>query len=282
MLRLIIVTVLAVGILLIIFSKMNNWMQHSPITQENDVIIQGIDWIPANSKGEVIQHKYFALSYLEEYEQAEWVAYHLTKTSLLKPNVKRSREFRPDYKIKSRSAIHSDYTRSGYTRGHLAPAGDMAFNQEAMEESFIMSNMSPQLRAFNNGIWKELEENVRNWAFYYDDLYVITGPIFKQRKPKVIGKNEVAVPDAFFKAILDAKSPAPKMIAFLIPHAVSEMPLTDYIITVDSLEAITGLELFDTLLDDAIEARLEAVVNPENWHVDPEKYNQRVRYWNNN
>ena len=92
-------------------------------------------------------------------EQAEWVYYSLSQSNLLAPKVPRFDYFNPDPKVKSKSAVHSDYSNSGYTRGHLVPAGDMSYDKQGMKECFYMSNMSPQPRVFNNGIWKELERD---------------------------------------------------------------------------------------------------------------------------
>ncbi|MBK9735862.1 MAG: DNA/RNA non-specific endonuclease [Saprospiraceae bacterium] len=127
--------------------------------------------------------------HIEQCEQAEWTAYRMDRTKLNVPNVDRSGHFEPDYSVTTRSAFHRDYSNSGFTRGHLVPAGDMAFDTLAMRESFFMSNMSPQLRAFNNGIWKELEENVRDWTYKDETLYIITGPIQSKGQKKTIGQK---------------------------------------------------------------------------------------------
>jgi endonuclease G len=118
------------------------------------------NWLPT-SKGNIVEHTFYSLSYIEKYEQAEWVAYNISDEQLKKPNVKRTDWFETDPKVITGSAKHSDYKGSGYTRGHLVPAGDMAFEELAMKETFFMSNMSPQIRSFNNGIWRELEEQSR-------------------------------------------------------------------------------------------------------------------------
>ena len=96
------------------------------------------------------------------------------------------------------SAHSSDYTKSGYDRGHLCPAADMDFNPVAMEESFFMSNISPQAPEFNRGIWKDLETEVRNWAKKEKKIYVVTGPVFRDNKG-TIGEDKVTVPGYFFK-----------------------------------------------------------------------------------
>ncbi len=242
---------------------------------------ENINLIPEGSNGQIIQHDYYVLSFIEKYEQAEWVAYKLTAESLRVPKVKRNKRFTEDYAVKTKSARHKDYSHSGYTRGHLAPAGDMAFNETAMKQSFFMSNMSPQIRAFNGGIWRELEENVRNWAMANDEVYVISGPIFYQEPTKYIGENKVAVPDAFYKIIVDNFGSEKKGIAFIIPHEKSTKPLSNYAVTVDEVESTVKIDFLKEILGTE-EQKLESEINLKDWEFDKKKFKQRINNWNNN
>ncbi len=245
---------------------------------------QSIDpnFFPESTTGQVITHKHYTLSYSEDHEQAEWVAYKLTKSNLRKPRVKREKKFRQDDLITTLSAKHSDYTHSGYTRGHLAPAGDMAFSKDAMRESFFMSNMSPQIKEFNGGIWRELEENVRDWAFDNDELYIVSGPVLKDGHIiKKIGFNEVAVPDLFYKIILDLKEPEKKAIAFLMPNEKSEKHIKHYTTSIDEIEELTGINFFAGFMSEELEEKLEQKGNPNQWDFDAGKYKKRVEKWNN-
>lgn len=231
------------------------------------------------SNGEIVHHKYYSLSYNEKFEQAEWVSYVLTKADLAKENVKRRDWFDPDLKVKSRSAIYHDYSGSGFTRGHLVPAADMAFSDEAMKESFLMSNISPQTKGFNNGIWNELEENTRNWAWKNKEVIVVSGPVLKDIN-EFIGKNKVGVPKMFYKIILDINEPERKIIAFLIPNELSEKPLSDYEVTVDSIEKITGIDFFANLFTKEEQERLESKIVKEQWEFKPDTYKKRIEVWN--
>ncbi len=112
----------------------------------------------------IIDRPGYALGYIEYHEQPAWVVYHFTKEEAVTKAVKRSDDFREDPEIPTGSATLADYRRSGYDRGHLAPAADMAFSVRTMSDSFYMSNMSPQKPAFNRGIWKNLEAQVRYFA----------------------------------------------------------------------------------------------------------------------
>jgi len=253
-------------------------------TEESSEAIEVSDrnFLPHGStSNQVIHHQYYSLAYDEKYEIPEWVAYVLTSKSLKVKNVPRAKKFKEDPDVERRSAKHSDYTRSGYTRGHMAPAGDMAFSSNAMKETFYMSNMAPQVRDFNNGIWRELEEQVRDWAYADKTLYVVTGPIMKGIKES-IGRNDVGVPQAFFKVLLDMEGRDKKAIAFIMPHARSDKRIQDYAVSIDEVERETGIDFFPELTDDREEEKLESSFNINKWKFDNKRYRLRVEKWNNN
>ncbi|RXQ87630.1 DNA/RNA non-specific endonuclease [Ancylomarina salipaludis] len=233
---------------------------------------QDYKYLPTHT-GEIIKHKNYILSYSEKFEQAEWVAYELRSNETV-GLIKRADDFRPDPVVKTGSANLDDYRGSGYDRGHLAPAADMGFSASAMSESFYMSNMSPQKPSFNRGIWKNLETQVRNWAKTYDNIYVVTGGVLKSGLA-CIGKNRVAVPENFYKIVFREKAGQSDMIAFLMANKNSEQPLSSFIVSVDELESLTGLNFFPQLPDD-IENKLEAQHSAQNWDFGPCKANSMV------
>jgi endonuclease G len=233
-----------------------------------------------SSRGQIVHHTYYSLSYIERNEQPEWTAYIMDRKMLNVPNLERYKHFAPDYQVSTRSAFHRDYNNSGFTRGHLVPAGDMAFDTIAMRESFYMSNMSPQLRAFNNGIWKELEENIRDWTYKAEQLYIITGPIFNGVRKTIGRENKIAVPNAFFKVLMDYKNPEHKAIAFIIPHEMSDRRLEEFMVTIDQVEILTGIDFFNDLINDAEEEKLESQIDKTKWNVSDKRYQLRISKWN--
>ncbi len=236
--------------------------------------------LPTSTTGEVIQHEFYALSYSEPHEQPEWVAYELTRESLIIPNVDRTGNFRPDPKVRKASASDRDYRGSGYDRGHMVPAGDMAFSEKAMSQTFYMSNMSPQIRNFNGGIWRELEENIRDWAYKNKHLYIVSGPVLKGYIREQIGPNKVSVPDKYYKVILDYTEPEAKAIAFLMSNEISYQPLQRYATTIDAVEAATGIDFFHNLLPDDVEERLESTYDTNKWPLNQKKFQLRTDQWN--
>ena len=250
--------------------------------QVEDAPDRDIFYLPTSTTGEVIYHDFYTLSYDETHEQAEWVAYELTRSRLNQDWVERSNDFRTDPQVRRGSAQWDDYLHSGYDRGHLVPAADMAFNQTAMSETFYMSNISPQDRKFNGGIWRELEELTRDWAKQFGKLYVVSGPILSENDKKRIGKsNRVTVPSSYYKVLLDLSERDPKAIAFLLPNQPSDQPVTDYAVPVDAVEAITGVDFFPELLEPTLEQELESNFSLRDWRTNERKYRLRVEKWNN-
>ena len=225
------------------------------------------EWLPASS-GEVIHHQYFSLSYMEAHEQAEWVAYELTAAKAQGPN-KRINDYREDPTIPTGSALLSDYKGSGFDRGHLMPAADAKFDPLAMSESFYLSNMSPQRNSFNGGIWNVLENRVRKWAGAKQHLYIVTGPVLSSFEGK-IGQSGVSIPAYFYKALLQIHEGDTSIIAFVLPNQQSSQPLSTFVVSVDSVEKLTGIDMYPFLPDEA-EDRLEASTSTNGWFATAKK-----------
>lgn len=285
-------TVIRVGIfaaiisgLIFAFNFFNSDKVTAPLIDEATVTRADLEddrsfYLPASTTGQVIHHQHFSLSYSEAHEQAEWVAYVLTRERLNMPWHERSDRFVPDAQISTGSADWEDYLNSGYDRGHLAPAADLAFSAEAMTESFLMSNISPQARDFNTGIWRELEENTRSWAKKYKKLYVVTGPVLTENIKGSLGKNNVSVPGYYYKVLLDISEPGKKGIAFLLPNQISYEPLYQYAVAIDEVEALTGIDFFPNLMTEELEEKLESEYNLDLWEFSKAKHDLRIQKWN--
>lgn len=224
-------------------------------------------YLPCSTSEQLVFHQSITLNYSEAHEQAEWVYYELTSDKLRNEKVKRKNNFRADPKVVTGSAAVADYKKSGFDRGHLAPAADMAFDPIAMSESFYMSNMCPQAPAFNRGIWKSLESLVRAWTDSNTTLYIVTGPILNDSLPR-IGKNNVCIPYFFYKAILqfDRQEGAYAAIAFLLANEGTSNNLMEYTITIDALESLTGIDFYPQLPDE-IEDYIETEYHLKDWFI---------------
>lgn len=192
------------------------------------------------------QHLGYITSYNHTHHQPNWVAYTLTLKKL-NGVAERTNKFLVDPLIYPETCNTKDYSKSGFDRGHLAPAADMTWSLEAMKESFYMSNITPQRPQFNRGIWKKLEEQVRQWAKTTTALFIVTGPILKGRLTQQIGKtHKITVPNLYFKAIADTNQTG-NGIAFVIQNEGSSLPLAHFVITIDSLEKLTGRDFFHNI-----------------------------------
>lgn len=235
-----------------------------------DVIISGEQkkettntfFLPTSTTNQIIHHDGYSLSYNEDHEQAEWVAYELKDEHLSTTNFKRP-YFEVDNAVKTKSAHWSNYKQSGYDRGHLCPAGDRKYSKSMHDETFLTSNISPQRHDFNSGIWNTLEQKVRFWAAKNDGVFVITGGVLESNL-KTIGDEEVSIPNYFYKIICDYNNGNPKVIAFLIKHKKSNRPLYEFVVSVDDIEIRTGINFFEQF-DDSLEEQLEKSSSYKNW-----------------
>lgn len=216
-----------------------------PQSKRKTITISNLEIPKTRPKDIITRHTGYSLLYDESHKQAKWVAYKLTRAETHKVAL-RTNKFLPDPQVKTNSAHNSDYAGSGYDKGHLAPAGDMSWSSITMAESFYYSNISPQIPAFNRGIWKRLEGLVRKWAIEDNAVYVVTGPVLTNGLP-TIGFDKVSVPKYFYKVILDYAGPDSKGIGFIMPNARSGFPLQNYAVTIDSVEKFTGIDFFSAL-----------------------------------
>ncbi len=205
-----------------------------------------LEWPEVPEGKRVVEHTSFSLLFEATHRQSRWVAYVLKSehTWGTEPRINR---FLPDPQLPGLTATDADYRRSGYDRGHLVPAADMSWSAQALRESFFYSNVSPQLPAFNRGIWKRLETLIRSWARNDSALYVVTGPVLCDTLPKLNGL--VSVPRYFFKSVLCYSHNRKKGIGFILEDKRSELPLQGFAVSIDSVEQFTGLNLFAALPD---------------------------------
>ena len=237
------------------------WGEHV-LAKDAVVLDDAISYLPTSTTGEIVIHPYYSLSYSEEHEQAEWVAYKLTSNQVVNTRFKRP-FFEKDTKVRTKSAHYKNYKDSGYDKGHLCPSADRKFSKEAHDGTFLMSNVSPQEHEFNSGLWNRLEQKTRFWANKYKGIYVVTGGILEANLP-TIGAEKVSVPKQFYKIILDYTQPEVKAIAFLVPHQESNKALYTFATSIDIIEDLTGIDFFSELPDE-IENQLEKSSSYKQW-----------------
>ncbi|CAL1272932.1 unnamed protein product [Larinioides sclopetarius] len=216
----------------------------------------------------VRSRKSFVLSYDRRNRVPHWVFEHLTPEHVAyDENINRSKsEFFEDDSLHAYfRSTNADYKHSGFDRGHLAAAGNHRSKQEYLDDTFVLSNITPQVgKGFNRDAWNKLEKHVRKLVKKYKNVYVCTGPLYLPRiepdgkkyiKYQVIGPHDVAVPTHFFKIILgEAENSMYDMEAYVMPNAPidDKVPLKAFLVPKDVIERAAGLLLFEKLPNSAL------------------------------
>ena len=208
------------------------------------------------SDNNVISHIGYTTCYNNDLRIPEWVAWELTAEEL-EGDLEVYRNYSEDPDMSGPQAINRDYVNSGYTHGHMAPVGDMKWSGQAIDESNYLTNMCPQTAELNNGDWEYLESRCRKAARKYGRVWITCGPLFTSDHIETIGRNNVAVPDAFFKVMLTETDGKYHSIGFIYRNDQSSQPLADCAMTVNEVETKTGLDFFPALPDD-IENNIES------------------------
>jgi endonuclease G len=171
-----------------------------------------------------------------------WSAEHLTAANVESARtLSRHDDFHAESELpRYQRAELTDYVRSGYDRGHMAPSGDMP-TREAQEQSFSLANIAPQAAALNRGAWEEVESATRDLALRNGEVYVVTGPVFARGAPALI-HNRVRVPDQVFKAVYDPKSG--QAVAYIAANASGARIR---VISIAALQRLIGADVFPAL-----------------------------------
>ncbi len=216
-----------------------------------------------NSNEIILRRKGYTASYNPMTKLPNWVAWHLTAAHVDGYAKRKGISFHEDEDVPEPRVDTYDYVRSGYDRGHMCPAGDNKWDELAMEQSFLMTNICPQDHKLNIGDWNNLETQCRQWAEQYGDIYIVCGPILYKGQHKTIGQHKVVVPEAFFKVIL-RMGKEPQAIGFIYRNNDKRHPWGDYVNSVDEVERITGFDFFPSLPDN-VEQRVEKRYDAAAW-----------------
>lgn len=212
---------------------------------------------------QIIRKASYIVSYNKDTKIPNWVAWHLTADHT-DGYVKRMSNFYEEEQVASPRATLEDYRGSGWSRGHMCPAGDNKWSETAMYESFSLVNVCPQNASLNSGVWNSIEIDCRRWARQYGDVYIVCGPVFLNREHETIGTNDVFVPEAFFKVVLCLNG-TPKALGVICRNTDGNRKRDLYYNSVDQVERITGYDFFPALPDE-LENRLESNVDINLWN----------------
>ena len=227
---------------------------------------------------EILEHSGMVIGYDCDYKMASWV-FHILTPDVSFGSVSRSNDFRTDEQSTCGTAEEADYFLKaenpdgtfkydgfGFDRGHLAPSADFRWSANALSESYYYSNMTPQRPEFNRESWASLEDLLRNIVDQEKKhFYVITGPILHDSLPEIERSvNKLKIPELHYKIIVDASAESPRGMAFLMPNKKCEERLSSYVISIDSLESLTGINFFPKI-DNIQEAKIEKESDFDAW-----------------
>ena len=215
---------------------------------------------------QILKRKGYTTSYNSKTKTPNWVAWHLTKDHTYGSNQRSQEVFSEDEAVKAPRATDNDYYNSRYDRGHMCPAGDNKWDKEAMQQSFLFTNICPQNHGLNKYEWNNLEILCRDWAREYGAVDIVCGPLYSNLNPetqKTIGRNKVWVPEAFYKVVL-CRQGKPKAIGFVYKNLGQKQKMSEAVCSVDEIERLTGIDFFPAL-DDALEDRIEASASLSEW-----------------
>lgn len=210
----------------------------------------------------LIEYEGFTVSFNPKLHIPNWVSWELTGKETLGQEPRYNRFMQDE--ATAGCPEPGDYSYSGYDRGHMAPAGDMKWSKSAMRETFYLTNICPQAKSLNTGSWKKLEEKCRIWAQTDSAIYIVCGPVLADEPREYIGQTRVAVPQRFFKVIASPYANPPRGIGFIMPNENVEGGMQKCAVTIDEVEALTGLDFFSQLPRD-VETAIESQKNFNLW-----------------
>ena len=208
----------------------------------------------------LLENEYYDACYSPTAKTSFWTI-HTLSASMIEGSVARTNNYHSDERL-SDGPEATSYRYSGFDRGHLAPAADMKFDSQSMSESFLMTNMAPQRPAFNRGIWLKIEKAIRRDVIEYGEAIVVTGAFLHSSLPLL--DSGVAIPEYFYKIIYWPSKNVAK--SYLITNqGYSQSDASDFLVSVDDIESLTGEDFFYQL-DDSEEEAMESALDssPEN------------------
>lgn len=218
--------------------------------------------VPGSLPSVIKNYEGFRLSFNKDNATPNWVAWEL-RDDETGGEVSRNDKFWQDTELDGCPATY-DYTGSGYDRGHMCPAADQKWSQDAMSDCFVLSNICPQDHSLNSGAWSTLEKKERLWAKRDGSVIIVAGPVYTPSDTSRIGDAGVRVPSAFFKVMIAPYIDKPRGIAFVYPNMKSPGNMQNYSTTIDAVEQLTGFDFFHTLPDD-LENEIESKASFKEW-----------------
>lgn len=222
----------------------------------------GLPEMAGDAPQQLLSRESYVVSYNRTTKQPSWCMWLLTADHA-DGDEPRSNDFRPDEDVPEPRAELSDYRHSGWTRGHMCPAGDNKWDAQAQSQTYLLTNICPQDSKLNSGVWNQIESDCRQWAKKLGALYIVCGPLFYGDHHQTIGYNRIPVPEAFFKVVLYNGS-QPWGAGFICTNDGDNTDPRVYITTIAQVEQATGMTFFP-LLDADRASKVKQSVDRSGW-----------------
>jgi len=231
--------------------------------------MRSLTQVRINTKHKNVAKEYDAMTvnFNTAYRVPNCVSYVLT-SEMIRITDGPQAEIRRNYKFNRDPSVAGcpewwEYKQSGYDRGHMAPANDMRWSKQSMQDCFLMTNICPQDHNLNGGSWNKLEQKIHAWARAKSTLIVATGPIFNGTDKRIGQNSDIVVPSGFFKVVLDPNSN--RAIGFIYDNHEGGGGVKRHACSVDEVERVTGHDFFCTLPDN-VERAVESTYNFDQWN----------------
>lgn len=220
---------------------------------------------PSSKSDILIEHEGFSLLFDTQTMCPRWVTWELTAEETRGRVSRQGVNFKEDEAVPEQYQVASwDYSGGQYGRGHMCPAGDMKWSQQAMQDCHYMTNVCPQTAELNKNWWEHLERACRQWARQEGSVWIVCGPVFSESPKRFGKKHRVAVPKGFYKVVLSLKEGREKALGFYYTNDDAPQPMEDAVRSVDEIEKLTDIDFFSSLPDEQ-EGRLEAMTDLRAW-----------------
>ena len=222
--------------------------------------------LPGRLDNQTVKYKAITVYYNKYYRVPNCVAYELTNTQVSMADAPDAQK-RDNYQFNRDEKVSGcpdwwEYKETGYDRGHMAPAMDMRWDKTAMEQCFLMTNICPQDHELNDGEWRHMEEAIHTWARTARRLVIFTGPVLEGNMKRMGKKGNIAVPNRYYKVVYAPEQD--RAIAFLFNNEKAGKSWTNYAVTIDEVERLTGINFLASLPDDS-ETVVESKQNIKDW-----------------
>lgn len=220
--------------------------------------------LPEGTPQQVKDYTGFTVNFNKDNHTPNYVAWELLESET-DGSVSRSNSYWVDTEMEGCLSKDYGYSTFNYERGHMCPAAENKWSSQAMKDCMVMTNMCPQLRALNAGMWGTLEDTERKWANSMGAIWIVCGPVYYEDDDLYVGEAKARVASAYFKAFLHNDPVNPKAIAFVFQNGANPGNIKDYAMSIDDLEKETGYDFFSSLPDE-IENAIEATFNFADWN----------------